>query len=222
MDVESSSDESSEGSLKDFIVKDVDEDDSVIEDDETLASDDDDEVTDDEEDDSNDETTSEEKVVEDEPVVKKARLVKESKDDIQILAEEAKAFAAEIKGTQVGSRVLRSRDPESVEARKSKDLYYERFGKAEEANLMEKFKKKDIIDFLKTLESEWRAKYEAAGHVWPNPNMRQSLESIEAVYYPLKEFAGLPDSDDENDEEDEINSDDEDSDVEDSDEESDN
>ena len=123
-----------------------------------------------------------------------------------MLSEEARAFAPEITGTQIGSRVLRSRDPASVEARKSKDLFYERFGKADEEALMEKFKKKDIIDFLKTLESEWKLKYEAAGHVWPALNMRQSLEAIEAAYYPFKEFAGLPDSDEENDEEDEINS----------------
>ena len=209
MDLEDmSSDESSEGSLKDFIVKDDENEDEIDCDDESIStSEDDDEV----EDDSDDESTEEEESVDEiEPVVKKPRLVKESKDDIQVLAEEAKAFAAEIKGTQIGTRVLRSRDPASMEARKAKDLYYERFGKAEEASLMEKFKKKDIIDFLKTLESEWRTKYEAAGHVWPSPNMRQSLESIEAVYYPLKEFAGLPDSDDENDDEDEINSDDED------------
>ena len=209
----------SEGSLVDFIVKDEEIDDSSV------LSEDASEISEEETDESSDESEgSEESASEDESKEpekkadsqenaeerpkKKIRLAVEKEDETALLKEEAEKFAAGVKGTVIGSRVLRSRDPNDMEKRKAKDLYYERFGRAEEEKLMEKFKKKDIIDFLKTLESEWRPQYEQAGHKWPSPTLKWSLESIEEVYYPVKKFANLPDSDDE--EEAEIESDEDD------------
>lgn len=137
-----------------------------------------------------------------EPEAKRAR--KESDDDsdgIKNLEEEAKKFVGEVQGTVVGGRVLRSREAEKVEARKPKDAYLERFGRAELLKLEEKDTKKDIIAFLKTLESEWRQKYEDAGNTWPSLNMRMSLEAVREKYDHVKQFAELPDSDDEGEEE---------------------
>ena len=130
-------------------------------------------------------------------------------DALKTLEDEAKQFAGSISGTVVGGRTLRSREPAKVEARKPKDEYYERFGRAEEARLLEKFTKKDIIEFIKTLEDEWRAKYEAEGHVWPKLTARMSLDAIREQYDSIKAFAGLPDSDDEGSEDDDEGSDDE-------------
>lgn len=137
-----------------------------------------------------------------EPEAKRAR--KESDDDsdgIKNLEEEAKQFVGQVQGTVVGGRVLRSRDADKVEARKPKDAYLERFGRAELLKLEEKDTKKDIIAFVKTLETEWRVPYEEAGNTWPVLNMRMSLEDVREKYDHLKQFADLPDSDDEGEEE---------------------
>jgi len=132
--------------------------------------------------------------------LKRARL--EAQDDdgdeaIKVLAEEAERFAGTVTGTIVGGRVLRSREPEKIEARRPKDAYYERFGRDVEARLMEKFTKKDIIEFVKTLEKEYREAYEATGETWPVLTTKMSLESIREKYDAIKVFADLPDSDDE-------------------------
>lgn len=230
-DTESDSSDS-EGSLKDFIVKDEEESDSISEasdesgseieiseesDDESDESDDESDESEESEDDqesqakNNSQAKSQNDKADDERPKKKIKLASEKEDETALLKEEAEKFTAGVKSTVVGSRVLRSRDPNEMEKRKAKDTYYERFGRAEEEKLMEKFKKKDIIDFLKTLESEWRSQYEQAGHKWPSPTLKWSLESIEEVYYPIKQFANLPDSDDE--EEAEIDSDEDDENI---------
>jgi hypothetical protein len=137
-----------------------------------------------------------------EPETKRARVeTDDDSDGIKTLEEEAKQFVGEVQGTVVGGRVLRSRDAEKVEARKPKDEYLERFGRAELLKLEEKDTKKDIIAFLKTLEAEWRQKYEEAGNTWPSLNMRMSLEAVREKYDHVKQFADLPDSDDEGEEE---------------------
>jgi len=118
-------------------------------------------------------------------------------ETLRILKEEAEAFASSVQGTVVGGRTLRSRDPVKVEARRPKDSYMERFGREEEAKLMEKFTKKDIIEYLKTLESENREAYEATGAVWPKLTSRMTLEKIQEEYKKVKVFLDLPDSDDE-------------------------
>jgi len=143
-----------------------------------------------------------------EPEAKRART--ETDDDseaLKTLEEEAAKFVGQVQGTVVGGRTLRSRDADKVEARKPKDEYLERFGRAELLKLEEKDTKKDIIAFLKTLEAEWRQPYEEAGHTWPVLNMRMTLDAVREKYDHVKKFADLPDSDDEG--EDEIEDDDE-------------
>jgi hypothetical protein len=103
-------------------------------------------------------------------------------------------------GTVIGGRVLRSRDPASIEKRKPKDSYYERFGRKEEEKLLIQDTKKDIVKFVKTLEAEWRISYEESGKKWPVLNTKMSLDKIRAEYQSIKDFAKLPDSDDESDE----------------------
>jgi hypothetical protein len=136
------------------------------------------------------------------------------------MREEAAKFTQDVSGTVVNGRVLRSRATESIEKRKPKDEYYERFGRAEEARLLEKFTKKDIIDYLKSLEKEHRDAYEARGVKWPALNMRMSLADIREEYQNVKDFADLPDSDEEDSEEesDDEEDDDEESDAEEDDE----
>ncbi len=97
--------------------------------------------------------------------------------------------------------MLRSRNPEQLEKRKPRDEYYERFGRKEEEKLLLQDTKKDIVKFVKTLEDEWKAKYEASGAKWPSLNVRMSLERIREEYQKIKDFAELPDSDDESEEE---------------------
>jgi hypothetical protein len=130
-------------------------------------------------------------------------------DELEHLKKEAEAFAGPIQGTVVGGRTLRSRKPEDLEKRKPKDSYYERFGKQEEEKLMEKFTKKDMIEFLKTLKAEHLSAYESAGHSWPALTTKMSLEHISEEYYKIKEFIGLPDSDAEDDDDDASDADDE-------------
>jgi hypothetical protein len=130
---------------------------------------------------------------------------------IDLLKEEASEFTKNgLKSTVIGGRSLRSRDPDSMEQRKPKDMYYERFGKQEEEKLMEKFTKKDIIEYIKTLQAEYKTAYEEAGNTWPSLNTKMSLEAIQEKYQHLKAFIGLPDSDDEDDEDDIIDEDDDD------------
>lgn len=129
-----------------------------------------------------------------EPVAKKAKVVDET-ETVNQLVSEAKAFASDIKGTTVNGRTLRSRDPSAMEKRKPKDEYYERFGRDAEAKLLEKFTKKDIIEFVKDLEKDNRSAYEDSGHTWPKLNVRMSLEDIQEEYQKIKDFLSLPDSD---------------------------
>jgi len=124
-------------------------------------------------------------------------------DIVEILKQEAEQFTKNITATIVNGRTLRSRDPKDLEKRKPRDLYYERFGKAEEERLMEKFTKKDIIEFLKKLEPEHKVAYESCnGNVWPSLNTKLSLEKITSEYKKVKVFLELPDSDDESETED--------------------
>ena len=60
---------------------------------------------------------------------------------------------------------------------------------------MEKFNKKDTVEFIKKLEKDHRADYEGAGFKWPVVNVRMTLEKIREEYAPLKKFLELPDSD---------------------------
>lgn len=169
-----SDDEESIGSLKDFIVDDT-EDGEIVSDD---ASED----------------ASEAEEATEGRAAKKAKIV-EDLDVVDQLVSEAKAFAANIQGTTVNGRTLRSRDPKALESRKPKDEYYERFGRDAEAKLLEKFTKKDIIEFVKDLEKENRAAYEAAGNTWPKLHARMSLDTIQEEYQKIKDFLDLPDSD---------------------------
>jgi hypothetical protein len=193
--------EESMGSLKDFIV----DDEEVTED----------ESSDDSVDTSDSETSLEEvieEIVEEEPKPKKKKLL-EDPDTIQLMIEEAKKFAGDVSsGTVVGGRVLRSRAPEKIEARKPKDHYYERFGRDEEERLMEKFTKKDILMFLSNLKDEHQEAYEAATHeAWPKLHVRMSLEHIRSEYQKVKDFLNLPDSEDESEDIEELDEDDADS-----------
>ena len=124
-----------------------------------------------------------------------------------------------VEGTVVGGRMLRSRNPDQLEKRKPRDEYYERFGRKEEEKLLLQDTKKDIVKFVKTLEDEWKSKYEAAGSKWPSLNVRMSLERIREEYQKIKDFANLPDSDDEDSDSEEASGD-EDADEESTDEES--
>lgn len=222
-----SSDDESMGSLKEFIVEEENESESSEteseSDDETELTEESDE--DDESDDSDDEEAEAEEAEEAEeskqddeknegPKTKKIRLSKEKQDEIEELKAEAERFISGSSGTHVGGRTLRSRDAEAIEKRKPKDTYYEKYAKQEEAKLMEKFLKKDIIDFLKKLEPEWRESFEATGRTWPSPKITMSLETIQDMYKPVKEFANLPDSDEEDSDEGEILSDEDISDLE--------
>jgi hypothetical protein len=167
MSADMSDDEESIGSLKDFIVEDTESCGA-----ESSASD------------------SEAA----EPKAKKAKVI-EDPDLVNQLVTEAKAFVANIQGTTVNGRTLRSRDPKALDARKPKDEYYERFGRDAEQKLLEKFTKKDIIEFVRDLEKENRADYEAAGHTWPKLHAKMSLDAIQDEYQKIKDFLDLPDSD---------------------------
>lgn len=169
-----SDDEESIGSLKDFIVDDT-EDGEIVSDDASEDASDAEEAT-------------------EGRAAKKAKIV-EDLNVVDQLVSEAKAFAANIEGTTVNGRTLRSRDPKALESRKPKDEYYERFGRDAEAKLLEKFTKKDIIEFVKDLEKENRAAYEAAGNTWPKLHARMSLDTIQEEYQKIKDFLDLPDSD---------------------------
>jgi hypothetical protein len=122
-----------------------------------------------------------------------------NEDDAAILKAEAEAFlrrpldASGNTGTTVGGRTLRNR----AELKPPKDDYYERFGRKAEEALMEKFTKEDIIEYIKSLEGAHKAEYEHKVGPWPKLNKRQSLDTIYAEYSKIKDFLGLPDSDDE-------------------------
>lgn len=228
-------DSESEGSLKDFIVDDAAEEEH--EDDETVSdesgtdaedssedsSDTSDESSDDASDDHEEEApreskapvgpaaagggTSGDRSAEERPSKRRRH---DETDELELMKAEAEKFAAGVAGTVVGGRTLRSRAPEHVESRKPRDAYYEKYGRAEEAKLMEKFTKKDIVEFVARLAPDHRASYEAAGHVWPSLNVRMSLDDIRAEYEKIKAFLDLPDSDKEtsDDEDEEEGSDD--------------
>jgi hypothetical protein len=136
-----------------------------------------------------------------EPSTKKQKV----EEPIALLANEASQFVGSLDATCVNGRTLRSRD----KLTKPKDDYYERFGKKAEAELLEKFTKKDIIEFVKDLEKEHKASYEASGKEWPKLTTKMSLDSIRESYDDIKAFAGLPDSDAEDDSEAEDESEDE-------------
>jgi hypothetical protein len=187
-------DNESIGSLKDFIVNDDLE--------ESEASNTEDEMSD-----VDESSGSESQGDIAEPVLK----VKEDPEVIKLLAEEAAEFTKSISGTVVGGRTLRSREPAKIEARKPRDMYYERFGNKEEAKALEKFTKRDIIKWVQKLASEHKHAYEAAGHAWPTLNARMSLEAIRNEYNKIKQFIGLPDSDAETSDAESIVSEDEDS-----------
>ena len=204
-------DEESEGSLKDFIVRDDEESSEDSEDD----CSDTDESSDESDDESSDESSDEESATSpDGPAAAGAGAVEvprapvggpegrpnkrrrhDESQDIELMKNEAERFAAGVTGTVVGGRTLRSRAPEHVESRKPRDSYYEKYGRAEEEKLMEKFTKKDIVEFVARLAPDHKAEYEAAGYVWPVLNVRMSLESIRAEYDKIKAFLDLPDSD---------------------------
>lgn len=169
------SDDESMGSLKDFIVDDAEASDASEDDADTV------------------ETAS---------GARPAKKAKEDPDTLKLMEEEAARFAGGVSGTTVGGRTLRSREPAKVEARKPRDEYYERFGRAEEERLMEKFTKKDIIEFVAKLAPEYREAYEATGAKWPHLTARMTLEAIREHYDKIKAFADLPDSEDEADESD--------------------
>jgi hypothetical protein len=116
-------------------------------------------------------------------------------DELELMKQEAEKFAAGVSGTVVGGRTLRSRAPEHLESRRPRDEYYEKYGRAEEAKLMEKFTKKDIVEFVARLAPDHRDDYEAAGHKWPSLTTRMTLEDIRAEYEKIKAFLDLPDSD---------------------------
>jgi len=223
-----SEDSESVGSLADFIV----EDDAVIEDDDDDAIDEDDidEECDDDSDDDDDEVETEDDEVETEEDETRdlaetnetgesgadfiedtgkqqdAKLDKQG-EDLALLVEETKKITEGLTGTVVNGRTLRSRDPSSIESRKPRDMYYERFGREQEQKVMEKFTKKDIIEYVSKLKVEFQQAYEQAGNVWPSLTMKMSLEKIQEEYRKIKLFAELPDSDNEDDDNDELNDD---------------
>lgn len=143
--------------------------------------------------------------------LKRARLNDDDDaEGIKALAEEAERFAGSIEGTVVGGRVLRSRAPEKIEARRPKDAYMERFGRAVEERLMEKLTKKDICEYVEgPLKKDFKEAFEATGRTWPVLNTKMTLEAIREKYAEIKVFAELPDSDDET-EDTEVDSSDED------------
>ena len=219
-------DEESEGSLKEFIVRDDEEAEEDSDDcsessgDET--SDDESDETSDDDDDDDDETSEADvgpapvgpaaagaavgsSVGADRPAKRRRH---DEAQDIELMKNEAERFAAGVTGTVVGGRTLRSRAPEHVESRKPRDSYYEKYGRLEEEKLMEKFTKKDIVEFVARLAPDHKAEYEAAGYVWPALNVRMPLEAIRAEYDKIKAFLDLPDSDKETSE-DEASDDDE-------------
>jgi len=134
-------------------------------------------------------------------------------NDIELLKKEAVEFAKldTLQTSVVNGRTLRSRDKSAMDARKPKDLYYERFGKQQEEVLMEKFTKKDIIEYVQKLKEDNCVAYEAARGPWPQLSMKMSLQTIQTEYQNIKDFLGLPDSDDESSdaEEDDADEDDE-------------
>jgi len=180
------------GSLKDFIVDDEEEDDLVESEHEDTSS----ELSDSSEDSSGEESEVEE------PKPKKKR-VAEDPEIIKMLAEEAEAFTkGSISGTVVGGRTLRSRAPEALNQRKPKDTYYERFGRKAEQEALEKFTKKDIIEWVRKLSLEHKSDYEArSGKSWPVLSPKMSLDTVQNEYSKIKTFLDLPDSDAEDDEE---------------------
>jgi len=145
----------------------------------------------------------------DEVVSDEVKIPVAEEDIVEVLKQEAEEFTKNLTATIVNGRTLRSRDPKDLEKRKPRDMYYERFGKAEEERLMEKFTKKDIIEFLKKLESENRKSYEDSGNTWPVLNTKMSLDKITGEYKKVKLFLDLPDSDDESEDEQDLGEDDE-------------
>jgi signal recognition particle subunit SEC65 len=191
------------GSLKDFIVDDDEED---LEDDGTVS----DEASDDES--SGSETSDDSAIEEDseveEPKPKKKR-VAEDPELIKMLAEEAEAFTkGPLQGTVVGGRTLRSRAPEQMDKRKPRDNYYERFGRKAEQEAIEKFTKKDIIEWVRKLALEHKAEYETStGQAWPVLTPKMSLDTIQSEYKKIKRVLELPDSDQEDDDVDQASDD---------------
>lgn len=141
------------------------------------------------------------------PDAKKRRTETEA-EAIRLMAEEAAKITGDLSATTVGGRTLRDRS----KVKPPVDDYYERFGRKAEMELQEKMDKKDIIEFVKDLESDHRRAYEAEGHVWPKLNTKMSLDAIRREYDAIKAFIGLPDSDAEDSEDDgSIDSDDDES-----------
>lgn len=121
-------------------------------------------------------------------------LPKVSEEEEERLArEEAEKIVQNLKADQTTKYSLRDR----TTLKPVVDPYMERFGNAEARRLHEEDEKKDIIKFVKELEAEFKESYIAAGHAWPVLKVKMSLDTIRGFYQPLKEFAGLPDSDDE-------------------------
>lgn len=131
-------------------------------------------------------------------------------EDIDELKTEASRFVPEVLGKRVPKVPVR-------------------YGVKEEAAMLEKFIKKDIIDHIAVLAKDplneegpttIREAFEASGKTWPKLTMRNSLEDVKAAYADIKSFAEIPDSDDEEEEdEDDDESDDDDEESEDDEEE---
>ena len=196
----SADDSDEEGSLKDFIVKEESESEDSYESSES-------EDSSSSEEDSTDFDEEKPAAVETEEPVSKRQKTEEDPEVLKLLKEESEQFSKSIKGSIINGRVLRSREPACIEARRAKDYYYERFGRAEEEKLMEKFNKKDTIDFISKLEKDHKTAYEEAGNVWPVLNTRMKMEQIREAYDLLKTFLNLPESDAEDDDSDSIDDD---------------
>lgn len=196
-------DSESEGSLKDFIVDDSEAEDTSEEASSESEADSSDSGSDDDAEEDTEEhegpsgpsgpTAAGAGAPEVERPNKRRR--QDDTDELELMKQEAEKFAAGVSGTVVGGRTLRSRAPEHLESRRPRDEYYEKYGRAEEAKLMEKFTKKDIVEFVARLAPDHRDDYEAAGHKWPALTTRMTLEDIRAEYEKIKAFLDLPDSD---------------------------
>lgn len=206
------SDDESRGSLDDFIVDEASTEESEVSEEEDSCDDDSDV--------SSTSSAEENDVPPTEGPAGKKRKVVEDPEVLRLLAEEAEKFAGPIQGTVVGGRTLRSREPEKVKARQPRNSYYEKYGAEEEARVMEKFNKKDIIKYLSVLAKDNKEAYEMAGHVWPKLTMSMAYDKIRAEYESVKAFLGLPDSDDENSDDEEEEDSDEDDDEDDEEEDS--